>query len=216
MSEQGIYGTYEFWSNSDKPFSFTPVVYDKSNGVILFTAPTLTNTSNPVYVSSNLYAADGDITSPDFDKAFTGYFGYASEVDAINGRYTAYVFSNLTETVQNSDGKYMLGFVIEGEAGQRVDGYCDGSYTEFSDGGVAGWDDGMTDGSISNMACGDYVVAVGAFASRINSKTVNGQTLYYPSLNAVEGGILPFSSYGQLYDGRILPMSALRGCWCLR
>ena len=205
VSEQGIYGTYEFWSNSDKPFSFTPVVYDKSSGVILFSAPTLTNTSNPVYVSSKLYAADGDVTSPDFDKAFTGYFGYASEVDAINGRYTAYVFSNLTETVQNTDGKYMLGFIVEGEVGQRVDGYCDGSYTEFSDGGVAGWDDGMTDGSISNMACGDYVVAVGAFTSRINSKTVNGQTLYYPSLNAVEGGILPFSSYGQLYDGRILP-----------
>lgn len=205
-SERGIYGTYEFWSNSDKPFSFTPVIFDKSKGEIIYSATTITAPSEPIYASSKLYATDGDLTSTQIDKAFTGYWGYASEVDSLNGRYTAYVFANLTESMLNSMGNYVFGFIIEGSEGQRIDGYCDGNYTEFTNYGIAGWDDGMTDGTINNMACTENVIAVGAFASRVSSKSLSGQyNLYYPDLNAVEGGILEFSSYGSLYDGRKLP-----------
>lgn len=205
-SERGIYGTYEFWSNSDKPFSFTPVIFDKSKGEIIYSATTITAPTAPIYASSKLYAAEGDLTSSQIDKAFTGYWGYASEVDTINNRYTAYVFANLTESMLNSMGNYVFGFIIEGSEGQRIDGYCDGNYTEFTNYGIAGWDDGMTDGTINNMACCEDVIAVGAFASRVSSKSLSGQyDLYYPDLNAVEGGILEFSSYHSLYDGRKLP-----------
>lgn len=203
-------GTIEFWGTNDKPFSVTAMVYDVNADTIVYKMPVVDksmvspdgNSLDWIYVSNGSQYVFGDISDPNFDKAFKGnygsYIGVTASVDGYSNRYNAVIDYYLQNTAANN-GNYVMAFIVEGEIGQKVYAYSDGLYSEFSTKNKSGWDDAVYDGTISNMACANNVIVVGSF----NSREYGLET---------EKEISSYSSYGTLVDGRQLPHICAPGC----
>ncbi len=206
-------GQVEFWGADNSEFSVTAFVYDIKGDSIVYALPTVSKSTNEkfTYVSSPAYHESGvDLKDDNFNKAFNGYMGLASVVDATNNRYQVFLDYYMFDAETNN-GDYVLGFKVEGESGQKVYGYCDGLYSKLTSNGLSGWDAGTSNGSISGIACGDNVISVGAYATRTKFPAADGNQYYYPSLLnngnplAPSGNMLPFTSYGTLVDNTTRP-----------
>ncbi len=201
-----VIGGVDIWSANSSPISVTPVIYDTQNNSILYSMPKVTGSTNGewTYIANGAEWTSGDLKDANFDKAFNGYMGYASAVAPENNRYEIYFNYYLFASDENTNGKYTVGLIIEGSAGQRFDAYCDGRYTNFSSKNIAGWSEGMTDGTINNMACGKNIIAVGSYCTKNRWTDISGSTWGYQG-DVTVGDISFFSSYGTLFDGRQLP-----------
>lgn len=214
MSDYGYgflsYGNIGMYSNDETTLEIQAVVYNKTRGRIAQRFPLTIDINNPGYgqywVSSASYQQDDtDIIDSQFANYFNGYIGIGWLYDEDSGRFNAildYFAENNEE--KNADGNYVLGFVIEGKEGQRVDCFGDGLFSSMTNFGIDGWDDGMYNGTISDMATGNSILVVGSYDTRKDWAALDGG-LYYPGYDISEGGISNFSSYGTLLDGRNLP-----------
>lgn len=200
------YGSVYIYSNDTTTFTVKVVIFNKSRGTTTFQIPISSNTNgNSIYYASPSYSQEGDLSSSNFNRAFDGYVGIGSMIDTYSNRYYALIdyFTSDNQT-SNANGNYVLGFIVEGKEGQRIDCFCDGSFTYFGDYAISGWDKGSTNGSISDMACGNNVVVVGSYNTRdewasLDKKSYGYQGTFKP------GKVSAFSSYGTLIDGRNLP-----------
>lgn len=161
------------------------------------------------WVSSSDYVqGETDVVHQQLGKWFEGYIGVGSEFDAVTGRYYAVVdymlWDNTTGTSANADGKYKIGLMVEGSPGQKINIYCDGIYNDLNAMGIAGYVDGSSNGSISDVACGNNYVVVGSYNNRAEYASLDGGIYTFEESN-VPGEISDFSSYGELYDGRVRP-----------
>ncbi|MDE6152180.1 MAG: S8 family peptidase [Prevotella sp.] len=214
MSEYGYgflsYGNIEMYSNDETTLTIQAVVYNKSRGRVAQRFPLTIDINNPGYgqywVSSASYQQDAtDIIDPIFANYFNGYVGIGWLYDEDSGRFNAildYFAENNEE--KNADGNYVLGFIIEGQEGQRVDCFGDGLFSSMTNFGIDGWDDGMYNGTINDMATGNSILVVGSYDTRKDWAALDGG-VYYPGYEISDGGISDFSSYGTLLDGRNLP-----------
>lgn len=212
--ETPSYGTFTnfrydqlyIYSNDATEFTVKAVVYNQDRGTVIFQhAITANMNGSAVYYSSPDYAQEGDLSNANFTKAFSGYIGMGSAIDENNGRYYAlidYFLSDNTET--NPKGNYILGFIVEGKEGQRIDCYCSGLYTTIDSYNQPGWDNGSRNGSISDMACAKNVLAVGSYNTRNEWVSLDGLAYNYAG-KYTPGEISDFSSFGTLIDGRNLP-----------
>ena len=199
------YGQVYVYSNDSTPFTIKAVVYNKDRGTITFEAPFRSDNENGmIYYASPDYANDGDLTHTNFTNAFKGYVGLGGEVDKYSGRYYAMVEYFVEDNTAKNDGKYLLGFVVSGKAGQRIDCYCDGSFSSLSDYAQAGWQNGTSDGTISDMACGDGILVVGSYNSRTDFASLDGKSYTYGE-DMPEGKVSSFTSYGTTINGKKLP-----------
>ncbi|MDE6310322.1 MAG: S8 family peptidase [Muribaculaceae bacterium] len=164
------------------------------------------NTQSKYWVSSSSYqGSDGDIVDPQFGKWFEGYIGIASELDTQNNRSYAVVDCMCWDNpTNNPEGRYVIGFLVKGAPGQRIDVFCDGAFNNLSNYGLANFENGSTDGTISDVACGHNYVVVGSYNTRDEWASMDGGIYGYQNLFKY-GAISDFSSYGTLYDGRTLP-----------
>lgn len=199
------YGQVYIYSDDATEFTFKAVIYNKSRGTITFSLPVTASTGGvPVYYASPGWAQDGDLTHQNFSNAFDGYIGAGSMYDEATGRYYVLVDYYTTDNQsKNANGNYILGFVVEGKKGQRIDCFCDGTFTYLSDYGIEDWDMGSCNGSISDMACARNVIVVGAYNTRSSWASLDGGVYGYQGF--IDGDISSFSSYGTLIDGRNLP-----------
>lgn len=214
MSEYGYgflsYGNIEMYSNDDTTLEIQAVVYNKNRGRVAQRFPLSIDINNPGYgqywVSSASYQQDAtDIIDPIFANYFNGYIGIGWLYDEDSGRFNAildYFAENNEE--KNADGNYVLGFIIEGQEGQRVDCFGDGLFSSMTNFGIDGWDDGMYNGTINDMATGNSILVVGSYDTRKDWAALDAG-VYYPGYEISDGGISNFSSYGTLLDGRNLP-----------
>lgn len=202
------YGATYIYSDSEEPFDVQIIVYNKMRGAVAMRMPLEASSegSSKYWVSDNSFAeSDVDIVSSQFARYFTGYAGIGAELDKESGRYMAVIDCMCWDnTVTNGVGNYILGFEITGKDGQRVDVYGDGIYNTFNSYDIAGFMDGMTDGSISDMACGHNYVVVGSYNTRQDWPSLDGEIYTYNS-DFPYGKVTSFSSYGTLTDGRQLP-----------
>lgn len=201
------YGQVYVYSNDATEFKITVLVYNKDRGTTTMSHTVSASTEGQaVYYATPDYASEGDIsTNANFNKAFEGYVGIGSMIDANSGRYYAMIDYFTTNNQQyNSDDKYLLGFIVEGKEGQRIDCFCDGSFTCLDGYGQDGWDNGSTNGSISDMACAKNVLVVGSYNTRNVWVSLDGRPYNYGGAYT-PGEISEFSSYGTLIDGRNLP-----------
>lgn len=206
------YGSLEFWGADDSEFSVTAFVYDIKGDSIVYSLPTVSTSTNEqfIYVSSPAYYEEGNLKDDNFNKAFNGFMGLASAVDATNGRYQVFLDYYMFDAETNN-GDYVLGFKVEGKPGQKVYGYCDGRFSKLTSHGLNGWNSGTSNGSISGIACGENVVSVGAYSTRTKFPAADGKLYYHPSLlnngnpYAPSGNMLPFTSYGTLADNTNRP-----------
>ena len=201
------YGQTYIYSDSDTQFELQAIVVNRSRGAVAMRMPlAATSGAMKYWVSGSQYqASDDDVVSPQLAKWFTGYIGVGAEFDSTTGRYYGIIDYMLWDnTSGNPDGNYVVGIQVNGQAGQRVDMYGDGAYCDFSAYGMDGFSDGMTDGTISDVACGFNTISVGSYNTRDSWAAMDGFTYTYPTPFPV-GQISGYSSYASLPDGRTLP-----------
>ena len=200
------YDQLYIYSDDATEFTVKMIVYNKARGTITFQHAISSNMNgNAVYYATPGYAQDGDLSNTNFNRAFEGYFGMGSMIDPNNGRYYVlvdyFLFDNQTT---NANGNYLFGFVVEGKDGQRIDCFCSGLYSSMDGYAQESWDNGSTNGSISDMACSKNVLVVGSYNTRNAWVSLDGKAYNYPG-QYTPGYISSFSSYGTLIDGRNLP-----------
>lgn len=203
------YGQTYFYSNDATQFEIQAIVVNQKRGVVAMRMPLpATDGAIKYWVSGQEYAyGEDDVISSQFAKWFTGYVGVGAEFDENTGRYYGVLdvmcWDNTAASSNNPDGNYILGFQITGTDGQRIDVFGDGVYNYLSDYGLDGFDDGMTDGTISDVACGKNSIVVGSYNTRDNWPSLDGTVYMFGRFE--DGKMSDFTSYGQLYDGRCLP-----------
>lgn len=199
------YGNVYIYSNDTTPFTVQAVIYNKSRGQITFrNSITPNEVGKNIYYATPGYASDGDKSSTNFATAFEGYVGVGADIDTYSQRYYAIVdYFTIDNTAKNIDGNYILGILVTGKQGQRIDCFCGGGFTTLEGYNIAGWRSGSTNGSISDMACGDNILVVGSYNSRPHYGALDGKTYGYPTL--AEGEISAFTSWGETINGKQLP-----------
>ncbi|MDE6266359.1 MAG: S8 family peptidase [Muribaculaceae bacterium] len=183
------YCDVEVWASDNREFSVKFAMVNKSTGSVVYS---LDGTTSMKYVSSGNMRESGDAQNTQFTNAYPdSYAGLQKGLSSANNRYYAEMTFYLINKSATSK-TYLPAIIVEGQPGQTIWIYNDAYYTEFSKSGLSGYDDITTDGTISNMACGKNTIAVGAYSTRSSSWAANGK-------------IAPFSSWGNLADGRSLP-----------
>lgn len=199
-------GEIEFYSSDATPFKLTIVVYDlySNKAVSSYVVDGTTQGKTVVLGGSQV---NGTVMEG-FDQLFSSAsrMNVYSNTGSNNDRYYVSISHSLNCSTIN--GQYALGFMIEGVSGTRLNGYANSSVrgisSDFRSLNVTGWTNGSTNGTISSMACGDNIVAVGSYNTRTNWRNLNGTSGSYGTGYTV-GGISPFSSFGTTFDGRQLP-----------
>lgn len=194
----------QVWSEDRTPFSLELGLINKKTGEIIYSLP-YKNDGSVTYIANGEFKSVSTVdANEDFDYYYTdSAIGVATGLSQENNRYCASVYYLLKKDLEHID-RYIVPFlIVRGEKGKRVDVYSDGDYNEFSNGKIAGWDNGSSNGSISNIACGENVISVGAYRSR--------QMMVNDPLKV--GDVCDFSSYGELPDGRTLPDILAPGGW---
>lgn len=202
-------GSIEFYSDSDEPFEIQAVLFNKSRGRIAKRFSLTISTENQgigkYWVSSSDYQQyDSDMIDMTLANYFNGYVGIGWDIDPDNNRFYSLLDYMLINNETNADHNYELGFVVTGKEGQRIYAYCDGTFSQLGNEGVADWDDGMYDGSINDMATGKSTLCVGSFNTHEEYGGLDGYS-YLSSADIPTGEITNFTSYGTLIDGRTLP-----------
>lgn len=209
---KALYGQVYIYSDSELPFEVQAVIINKERDgrVAMQNALSAAPEGAQKYIcSSSDYVQDSetDKVSPQLATNFEGYLGVMAQTDqAESGRYMAVVDMMLWETSANN-GKYCVGLIVKGEPGQRIDAYCTGEWFDFSDQGLAsaGYLDGSTDGSISDVACGKNTIVVGSYNARNYWGNVDGSIGGFEDDMFSNHKVSDFTSYGTLLDGRTLP-----------
>lgn len=207
------YGQVYIYSNDGTEFEVQAVIFNKRRGTITFRHAVSRNTegsatyysagTNPL--TGDSFVSDGDLSHNNFTNAFNGYVGIGSMIDENSGRYYALIdFFTSDNTKTNADGNYILGFIVKGKDGQRIDCYGDGQFNTFNNYDIAGWDKGTSDGTVSDMACAKNVIVVGSYNTRESWASLDGYEYGYRGTLPV-GKVTSFSSWGTLLDGRSLP-----------
>lgn len=163
----------DIWSDDDTPFDVNVLIVDKTSGAVKYKYP-VTVKYNETIPNETIYDSD------------YSYIASQKGLDSGNNRYYASVYMELL-TNKSTWTTYPAIEVI-GKAGQTIRMYNDGYYTDFATKRFTGYDASTPDGTINDMACGKYVIAVGAYNANLSG---------YPWVD--------FSSYGTLCDGRQLP-----------
>lgn len=206
------YGNVEIYSRDSSALDIQAVIFNKKRGRVVQRYPLDVDLNNPgsgrYWVSSeDFQQVDEDVVDAQFARFFKGYIGIGWNYDEDSKRFYAivdYYASNNTEGDANSDGNYVLGFIVKGSEGQRADLFCDGLFSSLTDFGIDGWDDGMYNGTISDMATGNSTLVVGSYNTRESWAAIDGNP-YYSGYDMTEGEVSTFSSFGTLIDGRNLP-----------
>lgn len=202
------YGSIAVFSNDTTKFELKAFIYNRNRNRIAMQMPVRGDGVGTYYCSSSDWQMETTdvVGDANFVKAFDGYVGVGGMLDQESNRYYGmidyYVYNNRTT---NLDDNYCLGFEVTGTNGQRIECYCDGLTTWMDSEGIAGFDDGSCNGSISDMAVGDNVIVVGSYNTRKEWGTLAGEKMWYEGAGFEVGGISGFSSFGTLADGRNLP-----------
>lgn len=206
-----IFGATDFWSADDTPFAIRISLYDIQTKKTVYTSPWVGAGGQSEWSISTSNNPDSQQEyDPIFDKAYDGYFRASAEIDSENGRYTIYTSFDVTnhETVDRV-GRYSLVLTVKGEPVTHVDGYADGYRCRFGTNGSASFATPNSLMSISDIACGDNIIVVGASCARNSVPLIDGATKEF---DYTVDRAAAFTSYGTLPDGRTLPHISAPGC----
>lgn len=191
----GIDGILDIWGSDDTPLTVTFSAYRTSTQAITTLATFNGSKSTTISRSTNSSAIS------------SGSMEISAGIDPNNGRFN--VVANCS-TIKFASG-YRLLITVAGKAGQKANLYFEGN-SEFcaSPSGpgkspLSGYSEGSPDQSINDMACGDNVIAVGAYVTSTSWFTPDGEMGYQSGSGFTKGAIAPYSSYGTRFQGDALP-----------
>lgn len=183
---------------SSKPFSFSLCLFDNSTKEIIKTFDPITGPIIKSYTSTGLNA------DADYAQNFSG----TMRVDADNTKNGYYLELYAPSSITQKKSNVLLGYVITGEEGQKVEAYAD-EMTYLAKSFTSGYNvnvtpaDGVTgDGTISNMASGTNAIIVGSYNSRDRGRYENNSLYSLASVgekNALNE-VSSFSSWGTVDD----------------
>lgn len=194
-------GQVEFWGNDDRTFTVRFIAKNRNTGEEVYSYTLDKNLEGKtISITGSYYTAPEYIHDPQFDKAFGTMSALilSSNIDSNNNRYSVSASLQLS----GSSSVIAPAFEVIASPGQRVDAYANGGLY-FSSLGTEGYTDGTPDCSINGLACGENVLVVGSYTNVESWPTLNG-TYHYNNF-PVKGAISSFSSYGETFDGRLLP-----------
>lgn len=177
----------DIWGNDNRPVKVTLAFYNAGDIVELASIDDINQSSSP--------------NASVFGSYMNGTFALTSEVNPLNNRFHVLVSGNFT---QKNAGRQVV-LIVEGSAGQQV--YCYGygnPATQFSSNSIKGYETGTNNGSISDTATGENVIAIGSYTTRTTWGTFAGTYLYSDPAFSV-GEVSPFSSFGETFKGVKLP-----------
>lgn len=201
--------TISVYADDNNPLTITPVIYNLSeqkvmeelttskNGTTVYAGSTYTN---PDYIHTNIFSssfANDCFVMVNSGKDFNGGTRYGAEISM---RIT-------NNTTTNKDGNRVVGIIVKGTNGQRVDAVVRQADRQMTSRGIPGWTDGDATMSINSLAGGENIIVVGAYNTRygwVPFDKANGW-IYYSGEGIATDEIAGYSSYGTLYDGRTLP-----------
>lgn len=206
-------GAVMVYSSDERPFKLNVFVMTGEQGNYRRRATFDISAPEGAYYLSDAYYADyvGGSVNSTMSRYFDGYIGGGTMLDKDLNRWYGvvdyYLFTN-PETGINEDGSegVIVGFEVIGEDGTRIECYGDGDNTWMYNYGMADYQDGMRDGTISDMSVGYNNITVGAYTTRTEWYSLDGIRYWYDADQGfVNGDIGHYSSYGTLSDGRTLP-----------
>ncbi len=201
-----IAGMTDIWSGDRRTLRLQPLVYDETTRSIVLTMPELQLSNGN---SWKISTADETPEAQEFTSYFTGWFEAKGEVNPDNGRYNVILTYDLHTEEKSSAGewaRYNIGFLLEGEPGQRIDIFADGVTSRLRE--IPGSPAPGCTFSVSDLATGQNVICVGMYNSRSQWPTLSG----IPGDGKVEAQTVNVnSSYGTLLDGRTLPHTVAPG-----
>ena len=202
-------GAIDLWSRTSQKFLTALTIYDRITKEFVYTSPFVGSAENGDAstwgIASPMQATENDISIPLFDSDLTGSVRIYSSKNVDNGRYNVYATIDVENHQRDESGllgRYCVGFIMRADKDVHIDAYADANRVIFHSLGVPGFTGGDPSRSISDLACGRNVIAVGASSSRNTAPQVDGGIRTY---NFNENEVAYFSSYGTLDDGRVLP-----------
>ncbi len=203
-------GAIDLWSADSREFLVALTIYDRNTNSVVYTSPFVgapQGGASSWGIASPALATGNDISIPLFENDLSGTVRIYSSLNLENNRYNVYATVDVENRQRDESGRlgrYCIGFIVKGDKGSHIDAYSNASSggVVFRSLGVDGFTNGTHTCSISDLACGYNVIAVGASNSRNSANQVNGQTVNY-NFNTRETAY--FSGYGTLEDGRVLP-----------
>ena len=214
MTEGKVYarnGQIDIYTDDLTPLtSLQAVIYntDRNKVTKRFELPIDISTmgTGKTWVTSNYAQYENDIVDLTMEKYFSGQISLYWQNDSLLGRSHAIISFYLIDNPENNkDMQYKMGFIATGKKGQRVDAYAAGYAYGINSFGINGWDDGSSNGSISDMACAQKTLCVGSYNSTGAWAQLNGFAYHQDGNDLVPGEVTPLTSYGTLSDGRNLP-----------
>lgn len=202
-------GQVYVYSNTAEPFELQAVVINKSRGVVSqrITLDPAPDGAEKYYITDEEYrGGENDMLNTQLKRFFTGYLGVAGMLDTQeSNRYMAVVDMMLWDTGANMDN-YVVGLIATGKDGQRLDIFTSGDFFNLSSHNLEslGFVDGSTDGTISDVATGKNIISVGSYNVR-DAWASNDSYIYSYDGLFNNNEVSPFSSWGNLMDGRQLP-----------
>lgn len=201
-------GAIDLWSGDSREFLVALTIYDRITKEFVYTSPFVGATNGEASswgIASSSLATENDVSIPLFESELTGSVRIYSSTNSDNGRYNTYTIIDVENQQRDESGRlgrYCVGFIIRADDGVHIDAYADGNGVILHSLGVKGFIEGTPSRSISDLACGKNIIAVGASSSRNTTPRVDGSVKAY---NFNENEVAYFSSYGTLDDGSILP-----------
>ncbi len=202
------YGSSLIYADDNRPFEVQVVIYNKKRGTIAkrFSVGENTEGNMVIWTTGGDYAVSGATEDLSLSTKFNGYIAIATALDEdLNRYYAGVMYYTSDNQLNNADDNYILGIVVNGEDGQRIDIYGDDGYCYFDAYGqeAKGFQNGSRNGTISDMACGYKTICVGSYNIKNHWASMDGYSYGYDGFP--QGAASRFSSYGTLADGRNLP-----------
>lgn len=182
----------EFWSDDEQGFDIDFIIYDTTTRKIVSSVSLPSDQTDEARMggSSTSYPKDDN-----FSAMFTAssYIRMQNNVDPTNRRFYVYIRSDLTTIGGSANLAPGVKIYNKGSKSGMVYGYT--SEGSFSNYGISTWKNGTANGSISDMATGENIIAVGAYTSA-SSFSYLGAPENSWTYGETQNEICSFSSYG--------------------
>lgn len=197
-------GNFELWGPDLTELDVKLIVVDALTGEILYSCDCNQASDQWAGLATATYQNSYFERPAVFTNNFTGSLRVLTHAGSSNPDRRQYYINatGLGYSRANSSKSIRVGLSVSAPAGTRVWLYGD-SACPFDDGKLKGFRSGDGEASINTMCCAANVLSVGSYCTNRSIVTVDNQRYYYSS--STLNDISPFSSYGELIDGRKLP-----------
>lgn len=196
-----MYGVTDAWSADDTPLRARLIVYDGEDQKIVWASDYLDFKDKSRYT----FSSEGPDADAGFAQFYTGYLTLSGGLDSDNDRFNISAEYDAHTTATEPQGRwalYNLMLEYSAEPGAHVDINSDSSYTRLV--GTPGYPSPGSTLSFSDLSTGENLISVGMYNSRDTYPLISGETA---ETGLEAGTVSPYSSYGTLIDGRVMPLT---------